>query len=573
MLSADDMRGLDAPGQMPVRQNCLIVYIFFVSQAHWLPTAHVQVLPGELLSTLFREDSSWPQHPLKRTVMETADHAHVTGALAATLENHRTTRGRDSSAPLHGHMCPAPVPDADTDMSYDKAQRLWAHGWVMRSLGARSSAAIGSMLLVHGNIVAYAFAYWCTQPILPFLVKTLSPDPVMFGYFQTSVSLFQLIGGPLMGRLCDAQGPRIGLVVSQVGSGLSYMLLGMSTTVTMLFVGQAWVVLQHAMQCAQACVSQLSTDNCRAEALGRLSLSYGIGMILGSSAGGVLSVHLGMTNVAYIACAVSFLTVPVTLVGLHDTPNFTKTVRSSSPGAGADARPWLHIGSLVVAQCTELLRPLKSRAVRHLLMLQILVGLGLAIQRAPFSQALQLHFGLGAQEIGLIMSSGAIIGVVVNTFCVGWLVHRSTEHRVLMGSLVLLVFALGMYALCSSFRALLVLLVPLTAASTVAYTVVGSLSTKVVALQDTGSSIGLSHATRTLVGIFSPTLGSFLLVTVGFWSLGATAAVCVAVGLAYGCVCLGGASGGASALRQEPEEAGLTATEALPPPYDPALSA
>ena len=67
----------------------------------------------------------------------------------------------------------------------------------------------------------------------------------------------------------------------QIGTGLSYFMLGMAWNVPILFIGQVTTILQHVMHCAQALVTHFSDDDARARAMGRLSLSYGLGMVAG----------------------------------------------------------------------------------------------------------------------------------------------------------------------------------------------------------------------------------------------------------------------------------------------------
>ncbi|CAK4663420.1 hypothetical protein AeMF1_012601 [Aphanomyces euteiches] len=59
---------------------------------------------------------------------------------------------------------------------------------------------MSSSLALGGNILIYAFSFWLTQPVLPFLLKELSADSLLFSRFQTFCSFLQLLGGPLAGR-------------------------------------------------------------------------------------------------------------------------------------------------------------------------------------------------------------------------------------------------------------------------------------------------------------------------------------------------------------------------------------
>lgn len=86
---------------------------------------------------------------------------------------------------------------------------------------------------------------------------------MVFGYLKTAFSVLQLVGSPLIGRVCDAHGGRAALLLSQAGGFVGYMLLGFSTDVTILFLSQVPMGFMHAMHAGQALISDFSDDQSR----------------------------------------------------------------------------------------------------------------------------------------------------------------------------------------------------------------------------------------------------------------------------------------------------------------------
>eukprot|EP00736_Rhodelphis_marinus_P010402 Rmarinus@m.3208 len=196
-------------------------------------------------------------------------------------------------------------------------EAVWRN--IAQFLGAKNKNLAPAILVVHVNIAVYSFCYWMNQPVLLFMNKALGADAITFGYLTSFFSLVQLIGGPIFGHVCDAHGARLALVVSQVGSALSYLLLGMSRSTTTLFLSRLPTVTMHAMHAAQTIAAVFSSESARAEALGRLSLSYAVGMILGGPFGGIISswmLQRGFSEVeaygcvALVAASVSAAAVP-----------------------------------------------------------------------------------------------------------------------------------------------------------------------------------------------------------------------------------------------------------------------
>ena len=63
----------------------------------------------------------------------------------------------------------------------------------------------------------------------------------------------------------------------------------MSTTLTSLLLSRLPTVLQHAVLAARALITETSSDETRAQALGYIGFAYGIGLATGPTLGGYLS--------------------------------------------------------------------------------------------------------------------------------------------------------------------------------------------------------------------------------------------------------------------------------------------
>ena len=70
----------------------------------------------------------------------------------------------------------------------------------------------------------------------------------MFGYLQTTFAIVQLAGGPLYGRFGDLFGGRAAMTLAFGASALTYLLLGLSYNIPLLFVSRLPSLFMHAMQ-------------------------------------------------------------------------------------------------------------------------------------------------------------------------------------------------------------------------------------------------------------------------------------------------------------------------------------
>ncbi|KNC56445.1 solute carrier family 22 member 18 [Thecamonas trahens ATCC 50062] len=366
-------------------------------------------------------------------------------------------------------------------------------------LGAASVASVPGLLATHVNIAMYAFAYWLQQPVLPFISSELGASAATFGLLQSVFSGAQLLGGPVMGTMADSLSPRAILAISLAAGGVSYGLLALTHSLPMLFASKLPSAAMHAMMAAQACVSTLSTPEARAQALGRLSLSYGLGMVAGSALGGSLTRVVSLHTVAGMSAAVSFATVAATYqllpdkVGGEGRRKEAEDKDAASPGLGAS------------------LKLMVSPALAPVMLFVAAVGLALSMQRATFSMMAKDAFGLSSEELGWTMSYGALLGLVVNVVIVPLLTSVMSEIQTSIAAAALLALGFAGYGSAASLADIVVVLVPLTVASATLYTVTTALISNVVPAELVGSAIGLRHGLGSLLGVVAPALASAIL--------------------------------------------------------------
>ena len=289
--------------------------------------------------------------------------------------------------------------------------------------------------------------------------------------------------------------------MSQFAAAVNYSMLALAYNVPLLFASQLPTVFMHTMHAAQAAITQLSSDDDRATDIGKLSLSYATGMVVGSFLGGNLGMVYGYGMVAYLAAAVSFLAIPMNYKYL---PNLVAP--KASAGKGLD-----------ISKISKLMG---KPAVRDMVILQLIVGLGLSVHSKSFSQVLRVHFELDASTIGQVMSVGGVVSVLTNVVVIPYMSGLILEMHALRGAIEVLGMCFLLYAMTYSLPLLFVGSVPLTICSTVIYTLFSTAMSKAVEKSEAGTSIGLGHACRTLCGIASPLIAAYLYEMIGFAAIG-----------------------------------------------------
>src|SRR5919202_4679757 len=75
-------------------------------------------------------------------------------------------------------------------------------------------------------------------PVLPLYAESFKASPATIGILLASYSLMQMVATPYLGALSDKYGRRPILLISQVGTFLSFILLGLARSLPLLFVAR-----------------------------------------------------------------------------------------------------------------------------------------------------------------------------------------------------------------------------------------------------------------------------------------------------------------------------------------------
>src|SRR5213596_4024471 len=163
-------------------------------------------------------------------------------------------------------------------------------------------------------------------PVLPFYAEgtKFGATPREVGLLFASYSVMQLIFAPVLGRLSDKYGRRPVLLISIIGTGIGFLILGFATTLWMLFLGRILDGISGGnISTAQAYIADVTTKENRAKGMGLLGAAFGLGFIFGPAVGGVLSrwgIHVPFFFAAGLCFANSILlyfTLPETVTKDH----------------------------------------------------------------------------------------------------------------------------------------------------------------------------------------------------------------------------------------------------------------
>jgi len=373
------------------------------------------------------------------------------------------------------------------------------------------------ILITHFNVFMYATCYWIQIGTLPYLTKKLGADPVTFGQLQTVFAVVQLLGGPLYGRLGDLFGEKLALISAFVAAVLTYSLTAVSTSLPLLFLSRVPSVLLHVMQGSQMVVTVLSRQEDRAVALARLGFSYGIGMVVGPSIGGFVSVNFGGEHSAAVVSALgSCLSLVLIIIYL---PNIkkegTETKKKSS-----------------IFNVKEILALLLIPEAQVILLMKTICGVPIGILQSMFSVIAMEQFNLPADQNGMVLSYIGVLSMIMQGVGISVATKLSSERSILKLSSAMLIITYYLLSLLDGFTQFLILQIPLVCSLALINSILQSSITKSVSPNMTGTMLGLNMAVNSVIRTFSPTVGGIMLSSaLGYRSIGYLGMFCSAANL------------------------------------------
>ena len=277
-------------------------------------------------------------------------------------------------------------------------------------------------------------------PLLPFYAEQFGASPIVIGLLFASFSIAQLVAAPILGEWSDRWGRRPVLILSLIGTAVSFAMLAVAGSLTMLFAARIVDGLSGGnITTARAYIADVSTEENRAKMYGFLGAAFGLGFILGPALGGAFS-HISYTAPIWVAVAV---TVAATVMAWLWLP---ETVHRAHAASGFS-----------VKTITELFhRPY----LRTLLAVDLVYWMSFAVYQTTFALFGARRFGFGVAETGYMLAAFGLLGVVVQGGMVGPIVARLGERTTLAIGLALTAFAWGGSAITYSLPILVLLLVP-----------------------------------------------------------------------------------------------------------------
>ncbi len=338
-------------------------------------------------------------------------------------------------------------------------------------------------------------------PILPLYAERqfeLSPRTITL--LVSAFFAAQFVASPVLGRLSDRFGRVPVLIISQIGTVISFVMLAVAPNFAWLFASRILDGITGGnILVAQAYITDITPKARRTQSLGLIFAAFGLGFIFGPALGGVLSAAFGARIPFLLAAAAAGGVVLLTWFTLDESLTKEQRLANSSRGDS------LRLGRLV-----------RNRPLVTLLALAFVVRFALGLLQSTFALYGSAVLFTGFEDrfvnlgVGLLLSVVGLSQFITQTVLLDPLLQRFKEPTLVLWGNVGRTLGMFGFAIFASPWAAALACIFFAVGGGVMTPSLQSLATGTVDDEVRGGLLGIYNSALSLATIAGTALGGFL---------------------------------------------------------------
>lgn len=341
-------------------------------------------------------------------------------------------------------------------------------------------------------------------PLLPFYAEKLGASPTAVGLLVSAYAFCQLLSGPFLGRWSDRTGRKPLLILSQLGTFASRLLLAFSGTLWLVYLARIIDGLTAGnLVLAQAYISDVTEPENRTRSFAVIGISFGIGFLLGPAISGALS-GFGLAVPILLSAGLSAVSILATIFLLPDTKPVVEKDAAGPAGRRLSLLAWREYGQYF--QRPGLSRLLLQYFCFVMAFAAFTGGLALFLERRLTWNGRPFH----AREVGFVFAYAGFLGIFVQSF-LGRLARRFGEPWLVAAGFASMTVGYGLLAGVHMLPLLLVAGVFSSFGTGVLRPALTSLVTQAVARNEQGVVLGLNTSIQSVAQIVGPAIAGLLI--------------------------------------------------------------
>jgi DHA1 family tetracycline resistance protein-like MFS transporter len=364
------------------------------------------------------------------------------------------------------------------------------------------------LLVIFLTIFVNLVGFGIIIPLLPFYAETFGASPLTIGLLFAVFSACQLVAAPALGDLSDRYGRRPILIFSLAGTVVSFVMMAMAHSITMLFVARIVDGLSGGnISTARAYVADVTEPKDRAKAYGLIGAAFGLGFIMGPALSGVLAKYSYSAPI-WAAAAITLVAMLMAWLWLPET------VHRAAAGTGM---PFRNVAEMM-----------RRPGLRRMLWIDFIYWFAFAIFQTTFALFVARRFGFNVSQTGYFFAAFGVLGAVVQGAAIRPIVSRLGDKQTFMLGLACAATGLVAATLAHTVVVFTIALIPMALGIGFGHPTVSALVSRAGRNDEQGRVQGAAGAMESLGRAIGPVWGNAALARFGEGVPYLSAAACLA---------------------------------------------
>lgn len=370
------------------------------------------------------------------------------------------------------------------------------------------------LLIIFVIQITEVLGFSLVLPLLPFYAESFGATPFVVSLIPSLFSFFQFFSAPIMGRLSDQYGRRLFLIISQISTFISFIILGLSNSLFMIFLSRVVDgVLGSNFTIAQAYIADVTKKKDRSKAFGLSGMAFGIGFLIGPAIGGYLSKY-GIAVPAFAAAGISFLSILATAIFLPETVKRDKNAKK-----------------VKIINIKAITKYISNKKTAKPIFELFTFNSTHVIWTSNFALFSGIKYGFTAENVGYVLAYVGLINIFIRGGLLPKLIDNFKEYTLKIIGSFSIIFALLLLAITKSPSLLFVAFTFFAFGGGIIRPLMTGALSRSVSKKEQGAILGVSGSFGSTAQIIGPMVGGFLLTKFFPESLMIVSAMIMALGL------------------------------------------
>ncbi len=334
-------------------------------------------------------------------------------------------------------------------------------------------------------------------PVLPVFLREFGVGGKDMGYLVAVFAITQFLFSPIAGETSDKYGRKIPMVIGLIAFTFSQLIFAVGTELWMLYGSRLLGGFSAAFLVPpmMAYVADITSEEGRGKGMGLLGASMSLGFVIGPGIGGFLA-DFGIRAPFYSSAVIAGIATLISLTLLPETLSKEAQLAARSKGKKPES-----IGKQLK----------KSFKAPYFILLLLVFSLtfGLANFEAIFGLYVDKQFGFTPKDISIIITVGALIGVIIQSFVVDKMIIRFGEKKVMYWTFLASAASMLILLQANSFWSILAVTVIFFTATSLVRPALNTLLSK-MAGSEQGFVAGMNNMYMSIGNMIGPALAGIL---------------------------------------------------------------